>query len=281
MIILDLEQNSEKWFEAKKGKSSSSRVKNVLVDKIISKTEAINYLLSEKTKEANKEFESVEDEKDRKKAIKAYLDSYKKEINDLSQRQIEDLLPQDLYEEKFTSSMKKEYYRLLAEQLNYFDDESEDPRDRGHRLEPKAAEMFSNKYKLDLKEVGMCIREDYENIALSPDRLIQKQVDIGPELAWKYYAGVEIKSPGVVNHLEIWKTNRIPTEYFWQVVQYFVVIDELETVYFVSYNPIVKECPMVVIEASRDDLTYFIERSLSDQKNVLDHIQKDIEQLTF
>ena len=45
----------------------------------------------------------------------------------------------------------------MAEQLGYADDELEDARDRGHRLEPEAADEFSKKYGLKVEEVGICV----------------------------------------------------------------------------------------------------------------------------
>lgn len=273
MKILNYEQNTPEWFKAKKGRSSSSRVKNVLVEKIINKTDVIAFKMEEYSKEAEKLYENIEDEKEKKKSIKSFLDGCKKELSGLDQREIEALAPKEMYEEAFVEAQKKEYYRLLAEQLGYEDDELEDPRDRGHRLEPEAAEEVSKKLLIDFKEYGICVRDDYENISLSPDRLASRENVIT--------TGLEIKSPGVVNHLEIWKTKKIPSEYFWQIVQYFVVIDELEEVYFVSYNPIVKECPLIIIRKTREELEYYIKRSLNDQKNILDHIEKDKALLTF
>lgn len=284
-ILNDLEQNSPEWFQAKYGCISSSRIKNVRVEKILNKTDVINYLLEKKEKELNKEYYDQSendvtleiDEKIIDKKIKKELTDYKKEISRLDQRSIEALAPQNMYEEGFTSSAKKEYYRLLAERLGYFDDELEDPRDRGHRLEDQAVKALEEKVGVTARVVGMVKRDDYEHISLSPDALILGPTVGGDE--W-YEGGIEIKSPGVVNHLEIWKTNKIPSEYWWQVIQYFVVA-EVEYVYFVSYNPIVKECPLIVIKVNKEDVIKDIEASLSDQINIDNHLEKDIERLTF
>ena len=50
MKILNYEQNTPEWFKAKKGRSSSSRVKNVLVEKIINKTDVIAFKMEEYSK---------------------------------------------------------------------------------------------------------------------------------------------------------------------------------------------------------------------------------------
>ena len=287
-VITDLEQNTQKWFEERYGRISSSRVKNVRVDKVLNKTDVINHLLNEKEKALRKSLYlkpptegAVEvDEKAIDKKIKSELASYKKEISQLSQRDIENLAPNEMYEQGFTNTAKKEYYRLLAERLGYFDDELEDPRDRGHRLEDEAAEQLEKKLKIKTVSVAMVKRSDYEYIALSPDRLILQEGSRLEDNTQVFAGGVEIKSPGVVNHLEIWKTNKVPSEYWWQVIQYFVVA-EVQYVYFVSYNPIIIECPLIVIRIDRENVEDDIRLSLDDQINITNHIEKDIEKVTF
>ena len=224
--------------------------------------------------------------------MKEKLAEYKKELGNLSQRELESKLPIEMYEEGFTKTQKKEYYRLLAEQLEYKDDELEDPRDRGHRLEDEAAQAVGKELEISnrIKIIGFVTRDDNENIALSPDRFILRENDVidididGNILNINkiiFEGGLEIKCPGVVNHLEIWKTKKIPSEYWDQVIQYFVVGDTLEYVLFASYNPIVKECPLVIIRVNRKDVLDDIEESLACQVNIMNHIKKDIEALTF
>ena len=287
-VITELEQNTPEWFTERYGCISSSRVKNVRVEKVLNKTDVISHLLDEKEKTIRKFYYSQSestlavdvDEKTIEKKIKKELTDYKKELSQLSQREIEDLAPYDMYEKGFVNSSKKEYYRLLAERLGYFDDELEDPRDRGHRLEDEAAETLEKKLNIKTVSVGMVKLGDNNYISLSPDRLILHEDSKMEDEVITFSGGVEIKSPGVVNHLEIWKTNKVPSEYWWQVIQYFVVAN-VDYVYFVSYNPIVAECPIVVIKIEKNDVLDDIELSLKDQINISNHIEKDIEVLTF
>lgn len=53
----------------------------------------------------------------------------------------------------------------------------------------------------------------------------------------KYRKAVEIKSPEAKNFVRYAIEGGIPDEYLWQVVHYFVVIDELEELDFIVYNP--------------------------------------------
>lgn len=292
-ILNNLVQGSEEWFEERAGKLSSSRVKGVLFNKVINKTDIVNYLLGEFEKDLRQTYESnIGLTEIEEKDIKKLMSTYKKELDKLSQRELESKLPIEMYEEAFTKTQKKEYYRLLAEQLGYKDDELEDPRDRGHRLEDEAAEAVGVELGISdrIKVIGFVTREDYPDIALSPDRFITKEgytidLDINENITniedVVFEGGIEIKSPGVVNHLEIWKTNKVPSEYWDQVIQYFVVGDTLEYVLFASYNPIVKECPLVIIRVNRKDVLQDIKESLDCQVNIINHIKRDIETLTF
>ena len=277
MIIYYDEQNSESWFKRRKGKLSSSRVKNVLIDKIANKTELQSIIL----KPLLDEIPSIEGTVDKKEiaAIKKQIAEIKKDVSLYSQGKLESLIPKEKYEEFWYLAQKKEYYRLLAEQMGYEDDESEDPRERGHRLEDEAAEKLELETGEKTEKVGICTREDYTDISFSPDRLI---FGGKTQSGFKWYSGgVEIKSPGVVNHLEIVMTNKIPDEYWDQCIQYFVVCDEMKYLYFVSYNPIIIEKPIIIIKIERKDVEKDIRYSLERQKSTIDHIKSDILKLTF
>jgi hypothetical protein len=247
-----------------------------VTDKIMPKTQIIDFLMQEEIKTIEEDF-AHEDAK----FIKKMISERKKELTKLEQKQLEALLPEEMYQEKFYESAKKEYYRLLAEKLGYSDADDdglyEDPRDRGHRLEDEAAEFLERELAIKTVKVGMCVRDDYEDIAVSPDRLIA--VDIDAETV-VYIGAVEIKNPGVVNHLEIIFTNKIPDEYWDQVIQYFVVTD-IEYLYFVSHNPNVRDKPLHVIQVYRKDIVSEIAESLESQIEVLRHLDEDVLKLSF
>lgn len=282
MIIITVEQNSPEWFKEKHGVLSSSRVSNTISEKVMNKTEIINMLKDNKKAELDKKLNGEDyTEKEMKKEIAAY----NKEIALLTQTQLEDTVPRDIYQKSYYKTRKKEYWRLMAEKLGYFDDELEDPRDRGHRLEDEAAEKLEEAYNIKTLVIGFCKREDYPDIGLSPDRLIADEEDIikiGDDIlgSTKFRGGVEIKSPGVVNHLKTIFCEEVPAEYWEQVIQYFVVA-EVEYVYFVSYNPLVKARPLYVIKINRKDVEDQIKSQFEAEKSIVDHIKEDILSLTF
>ena len=75
-------------------------------------------------------------------------------------------------------------------------------------------------------------------------------------------------------------TNTVPSGYWDQVIQYFVVGD-VERVYFISYNPLVIEKPIHIITIERKDVENDIEKSLYRQIETINHLKEDLQSLTF
>ena len=78
----------------------------------------------------------------------------------------------------------------------------------------------------EYKEYGFITNSNIPNAGLSPDGLTEDLKN-----------GVEIKCPGWKSHINTLITGEIPDEYKWQVVHYFVVVEELEEMLFYSYRP--------------------------------------------
>jgi len=153
---------------------------------------------------------------------------------------------------------------ILAEGV---EDQSENPMARGNRLEPEARAMFGFYQSKSIKETGIAESDNNRQIASSPDGLIGEN------------EALEIKCMGRKNHVKMWLTNKIPDEYEWQVIQYFVVNSKLEKLYFVGYHPEITVHPMHVIEVKREEVLSKIlsaekaqEAFLLEVKNILSTI---------
>lgn len=274
-------QNSPEWFIEKNGVISSSRVGKTITDKIMNKTDAVKILLADFIEEQDKTLEEKE--------LKKLVTAEKKRLDGYSQIDLESMLAPEIINEHWHESRPKEYYRLLAEKLGYFDNLEEDPRDRGHRLEEEAAQVAAKRLGVIPYETGFIVRDDYPEIGLSPDRIIPSEnaiVDVNDEgivtsiSNGKIEAAMEIKSPGVPNHLEICMTNVVPSGYWDQVIQYFVV-GEVDRVHFISYNPLVIEKPIHIITIERKDVEKEIKESLYRQIETVKHLREDVTSLTF
>jgi len=78
---------------------------------------------------------------------------------------------------------------LIAEQLTELYEEvtPNAAMQRGTEEEPFAIKAYEKKFKCKTVEVGMCVSDEFDWLALSPDRLRMR--------AKKYVRGVEVKSP--------------------------------------------------------------------------------------
>ena len=167
---------------------------------------------------------------------------------------------------------KKGFYELIAEKVAIPDEEDvpTQPMDRGHYLEPKAMDRFiseTNK-KVD-SSLLLWVREDNENIAVSPDGVIGKT------------EAVEIKCLNSASHIEALLTKEIPKEYEEQVIQYFVVNDKLEKLYFCFYDPRVQSKDFFYHTVERETIKDKISEFLKLEEEILEKIDEYVADLTF
>ncbi len=141
--------------------------------------------------------------------------------------------------------------------------------DRGIRLEDLAIARFAEETgkKVNTDLVLWC-REDDENIALSPDGFIGKK------------EAVECKCLSSARHIEAWLTQELPAEYECQVLQYFIVNEKLQTLYFVFFDPrMPKDFFYLTIE--REGIQEQVDEYLQIERDALTKIAEIEKQLTF
>lgn len=144
--------------------------------------------------------------------------------------------------------------------------------ERGTRLEDEALERFSKETEKELDaSLIMWTRDDNENIALSPDGVVVGE----PE-------AVECKCLSSARHIEAFITKKIPAEYEEQALQYFIVNEKLEMLYFVFYDPrFPKGLDFFYIEILRAEKEEDIKFYLDYQKQTLDEVNEIVNKLTF
>lgn len=154
-------------------------------------------------------------------------------------------------------------YEIIAERLTVgVEEEYENPMDRGNRLEPDAIAMFELETGKQVERIGFCEEDGNSQICNSPDGLIGET------------EAVEVKCMGGKNHIKMWLTNEIPDEYKWQVIQYFVVNEKLEKLYFVGYNPDIPSHPLHIIATTRQENAEDIEKAKKSQEEVIQEVEK-------
>lgn len=164
---------------------------------------------------------------------------------------------------------KKGFYEILAERIAIPAGE-ENVMDRGHRLEEVAIDRFVEVTKKKVnKDLVIFSRDDNENICYSPDGFIGKTED------------VEVKCFNSASHIEAYVTKEIPSEYYEQVMQGFVVNDKLKKRYMIFYDPRLPKIDLFWIEVKRSDHKEEIADYLNTEIEALAELDRLEEELTF
>lgn len=165
------------------------------------------------------------------------------------------------------SSVKKGVWELIAERIATPSD-SEDPMERGLRLESTAMELFSKatKKKVD-NSLVIWVSDEDSNIMVSPDGMIGKT------------EALENKCLNSASHIEAYITQKIPQEYEFQIIQYFIVNEKLKTLYFSFYDPRVVCMPFFYLKIQRKDLAKDIVKYKEEQIKILSEVDRIIRQL--
>jgi predicted phage-related endonuclease len=175
----------------------------------------------------------------------------------------------DIISKNGTKQKKIGFYEIIADRISIPPD-NENRLERGHRLEDCAIRKFEKKTGKKVEnDLVMWVRGDNEDIALSPDGYIGTK------------EAVEVKCLASAKHIEAYLTQKIPSEYEYQVLQYFICNDDLERLYFVFYDNC---CPidMFYLIVDRADIpSTKIAEYLQLEKETLRHIDLIIQSMLF
>ncbi len=161
------------------------------------------------------------------------------------------------------------FYQLLADKLATVEDTT-DPMERGHELETEALTLFLKATGKKLVTNVFCQSDENESIALSPDALVE-----GNEEA------VEVKCLNSAAYLKSYFEQAPPKEYEDQIIQYFVVNEQLKTLYFVMYDPRITVKPIFWLEIKREDIADKIEYNKKEQLKLLAEAEELLTQIAF
>lgn len=160
------------------------------------------------------------------------------------------------------------FYELIAERLGIPADD-ENAMERGHRLEGEAMEQLTKETgKVVDTSLVLWTRDDNESIAISPDGFIGDT------------EAVEVKCLSSARHIEAILTGEVPSEYEYQVIQYFTVNDKLEKLYLVFYDPRLLAKPFFMIEIPRLSVQDDVKEMLEYQRTTLAEVDKVVLQLS-
>jgi len=131
-------------------------------------------------------------------------------------------------------------YELIAERYENKESYQSSEMSEGVLKEPWAIDKYQEETGQTVREVGFISQGD--DIGLSPDGLVGNK------------KAVEVKCPSLAKHIEYVVQDKLPAEYKWQVVHYFLVIEELEELDFISYHPSFPLKELHIVNVKRTDL---------------------------
>lgn len=261
MIIRDdFQQNTEEWHDFRVGKITGTRLKDMWSSRDYTKENLLDAFTT-----LGIDFPKKVDRKG------VETDQPAETVADLKKR----LTPEARMYLWSKAEKKMGFYELAADLLGLARDD-ENRMDRGLRLEEEASLEFEAAYPgKKLIQAGCCVSDVDERIINSPDRLIK------PKKGKPVTEMVEIKCLSPARHLQAVWENRVPDEFESQKIQYFVVNEKLETLYFVFYDPSITAKPFYVIEVTRESLGNKPQEYLEFQLAQLKDLDRLVEELSF
>jgi len=157
-------------------------------------------------------------------------------------------------------SPKKLMYEMIAEKYDSTPGYQTSAMSEGTLKEPWAVDQYQEETGQTVKEIGFI--SNGPDIGLSPDGMVGKR------------KAIEVKCPSLPKHIE-YIVNGIPSEYLWQIVHYFVVIEDLEELDFVSYHPNFPIKELHIVNIKREALA----EKILEAKTKLETFLKEYNQL--
>lgn len=166
---------------------------------------------------------------------------------------------------------KQGFYELIAERLAIPRPEGENKMQRGHDLEIIAIELCEKELnKTFIKDLVIWERDDNSSIALSPDGYTEDLKE-----------AIEVKCLSSAEQIKSAINNEYPDDYKFQVLQYFIVNEELETLHFVLYDPSLTVKSYLRFEINREEIQSDIDKYLEYERLKLEKISKIVKELSF
>ena len=263
MKVIKLQQNSDEWLEFRKGKSGGSEFKDLWIPGLPLKAKIIERLERENPL-------SPEDKRCTVQELAGMLE------------------PSELAELKLEAEPKKHFYEIVADRVarpvtpnDYEDRLNGEPftmMARGHILEPEAIAAFEEKTGKKVDEDSVVWVSDYdENAYVSPDGAITGKDG-------KVREACEVKCLSSAEVIKCFDEHCYPKEYEPQVLKYFMVNEDLETLHFIIFTDLIPGLELQVFDINRNDVEERLAEARAFEKASLkriDELASKIEGLSF
>ena len=129
--------------------------------------------------------------------------------------------------------------------------------------EPIAKDLYSKVKGVKIKDMPLCLSEWNDILQLSPDGFTECLT-----------GGLEVKCPSTKVHCKYIRMDKLPSEYKYQVYDYFLVNEKLEWLDFVSFDWRFKPMPMWIKRINRVDIAEELETCKSEYLKFYDKFLK-------
>lgn len=260
MKILDLEQRSQEWLDFHEGRISGSSAKDYSSVRYIPKAELVEFAESK---------------------------GYEFPKN-LTMDNIRAMLTEDELNELYANvQINDSIYKLIAQRIakpinpNDYADRIPDGATysamlRGQILEDEARELISEKLGKQIIPGRVWQSEENEYMICSPDGEIVD--DTG-----KVSEAVEIKCLDSWKVVKAYYEKHPPLDYEAQIIQYFLVNENLQKLYFCIYSDVFTnpELGLQIFELKREDYQEKIELTGRVQNATLGLVEREVQKLMF
>lgn len=260
MKILDLEQRTQEWLDFHEGRISGSSAKDYSSVRYIPKTELVEFAESK---------------------------GYEFPKN-LTMDNIKAMLTEDELNELYANvQINDSIYKLIAQRIakpinpNDYADRIPDGATysamlRGQILEDEARELISEKLGKNIIPGRVWQSEENEYMICSPDGEIVD--DTG-----KVSEAVEIKCLDSWKVVKAYYEKHPPLDYEAQIIQYFLVNENLQKLYFCIYSDVFTnpELGLQIFELKREDYREKIELTGRVQNATLGLVEREVQKLMF
>lgn len=260
MKILDLEQRSQEWLDFHEGRISGSSAKDYSSVRYIPKTELVEFAESK---------------------------GYEFPKN-LTMDNIRAMLTEDELNELYANvQINDSIYKLIAQRIakpinpnDYVDRIPEGATYsamlRGQILEEEARELISEKLGKQIIPGRVWQSEENEYMICSPDGEIVD--DTG-----KVSEAVEIKCLDSWKVVKAYYEKHPPLDYEAQIIQYFLVNENLQKLYFCIYSDVFTnpDLGLQIFELKREDYREKIELTGRVQNATLGLVEREVQKLMF
>lgn len=141
--------------------------------------------------------------------------------------------------------------------------------ERGNMYEPLARSEFERVYNKTVTQYGW-IEHESGLAGISPDGIIGAKLD----------EAIEIKCPNRITHTAYLRNPlSMVEEYIWQSVMYFLILDKLKVLHFISYRPENLARPLLVFDVTKDTIVQVSSKETDSISNLVKKAKYRLKQL--